>query len=231
MHTCRNILFFFILLSSYHRVTAQEWRIHLNGNETYPFGNELQGYFPILWYSSAEGRGILVGGFGGGISYTTREQSRYNLRYQLNVQRSRFYEQPIVVRDENGIPIIGSIGINTNLNAAALAIPQFVFNKHLKAGLGLGLRYVARSTVNFGEYELAGKKEKLRVTNHSMAPWVGFIPLEITASIGRVSMAARAEPALTNVSRLDAYHGDRSTVLFIELGYLIKQNAVKSTHN
>jgi hypothetical protein len=201
------------------KLQSQEWRLQLNGNETYPTGNELQGYHPILWYSSDDGRGIIVGGFGGGVSYTTAVHSRFNFRYQLNAQRSRFYEQPAVINDVNGLPVVGAIGINTNLNAALFVLPQFSFNQHLKAGFGLGLRYTAYSRIYYGYYEEEGKKMKLKVPNESMAPFVAFVPVEITAIAGRFSLGVRAEPALTNVSRLSAYSGDRSTVLFVELGY------------
>ncbi|MCB0628774.1 MAG: hypothetical protein R2824_35625 [Saprospiraceae bacterium] len=231
MKNALKISLLFALFCVCRPAQAQQWRLHINGNETYPFNNELQGYYPILWYSSDEGRGILIGGFGGGVSYTTRERSHYALRYQFNAQRSRFYEEPAIINDENGQPLIGAIGINTNLNAAFLAMPQLRFNEHLSVGIGLGIRYTAYSTIYYGNYEENGKKKKLSVANESMSPLVGVVPLELTASAGRFSLGLRAEPALNNVSRLSANAGDRTTVLFVELSYLLKQNTGKSAGN
>lgn len=48
---------------------AQTWSVHLNGNETYPINNESKTYHPILWSSSKDERGLIIGGFGAGVSY------------------------------------------------------------------------------------------------------------------------------------------------------------------
>lgn len=196
---------------------SQDWRLHLGGNETYLFGNDLQGYYPILWYSSEEGRGILVGGFGGGLSYTTATKGVIRLRYQANVQRSRYYEQPSILTDVNGAPISGAIGINTNLNASVFAMPQFEFSPRLSAGFGLGARYTFFSNVSYQEVNLNGENRKLKFPDRSFAPLVIFVPVEVELAFNRLSYALRLEPNLTKVSLVN---GDaRNLLFFVEIGY------------
>ncbi len=200
-------------------VFSQHWQLHLNGNETYITGNNLQGYYPILWYSSDDDRGVLVGGFGGGVSYTGIQKGIYQIKYQFNVQRSRFYDHPVIFTDANGEPLGGFIGINTNLNAAAMVVPQIVFNKRLKAGLGLGTRYTFHSISNFGETFINGEKTKLKERNLAISPLGLFVPLEVTGTLGRFSFTTRVEPGLTNFSRVEYFKGDRSALLYVEFGY------------
>jgi hypothetical protein len=200
-------------------VKAQNWSLHLNGNETYITGNPLQGQYPILWYSADENRGILVGGFGGGVSYTTAQKGIYQLKYQLNVQRSRFYDHPVIFTDQNGESLGAFIGINTNLNASLMAVPQFVFGKRAKAGLGLGARYTFGGMTNFGEISIQGESTKLKEPNRALTPLGLFVPLEFTGIFGRFSITTRLEPGLTNFSRVDYFKGDRSNFLFVEFNY------------
>ncbi|PHN05796.1 hypothetical protein [Flavilitoribacter nigricans] len=204
---------------------AQLWQVHLNGNETFITGNELQGQYPILWYSGDEGRGVLVGGFGGGVSYTTVRMGAYRLRYQLNLQRSRFYDHPVIFHDENGQMLGGVIGINTNLNASLQASWQWLLGSHYAMGVGLGTRYTFRSITDFGKLEVRGQTTALKERNYALAPEVLFLPVEFSSYFGRFSYALRLEAGLTNFSRLDAFRGDRGHLLFLEVGYRLGKAA------
>ena len=205
-----------------NKLTAQTWSVHLNGNETYPVFNQLKGYYPILWYSSDDDRGILVGGFGAGVSYQKPLTDSKQLKLQLNGQRSRFYDQPSIYLDENGNPLGAFIGINTNLNASALGMAIFPISQNQKwlFGLGLGVRGTFFSRSDYGQYLVQGNKTDLKLKNKSLAPVVALLPIEFTKYFGeRFSVSTRGEVALTKTSRLSAYKKERSVVVVVELGY------------
>lgn len=214
-------LVFSLVCLNTKKVFCQHWQIHLNGNETYITGNDLQGYYPILWYSSNDDRGVLVGGFGAGVSYTSAQRGIYQIKYQFNAQRSRFYDHPAIFTDENGEPLGGFIGINTNLNASAMVVPQIVFSNRLSAGLGLGTRYTFYAITDLGETFIRGEKVKLKQRNNSIRPLGLFVPLEITGTLGRFGLTARIEPALTNFSRVEYFKGDRASLFYVEFSYRI----------
>jgi hypothetical protein len=210
-----------LLISTFSfRLEAQSWAIHINGNETFPIGNELLGQYPILWYSSTEGRGVLVGGFGAGVSYTKPFQETLKIKYQVNGQRSRFYDEPTVFSDFNGQPLGAIIGINTNLNLSAFAMPLLSFLPDKKAtfGAGLGLRGVLYSRSNYGTAFVDGMEADLKLHNNSLAPLVLILPVEIAYTAGRFSMATRGEFSVTKTTRLSV-RNDRSLAVFVELGF------------
>ncbi len=203
-------------------IISQTWSIHLNANETYPLFNDQKGYYPILWYSSNDDQRILVGGFGAGISYQRPLKERVSLKFQSNVQRARFYDEPILFYDENGNPLKKTVGVNTNLNASLLGMVVFPISQNQKwffSG-GLGARGTFSSKTDFGEADVNGQKTSLKLKNKSLSPFVVILPVEITKYFGtRFSASARAELGLTKTSRLSAYSKERSAVVFVELGY------------
>lgn len=198
---------------------GQNWRVYLNGNETFFIGNNLLGQYPILGYSNDEGRGLLVGGFGAGVSYSPERSGAFQIKYQLNVQRSRFYDHPIILSNENGEQLLAFIGINTHWQTAFMAVPQFQIGKYLQGGLGLGGRYRFLSFTDFGETTIRGQKTRVIVANNSLTPIGIYIPLELSYNLGRFSITTRLEPELTHFSRLDYFRGGRSTTFFLEFGY------------
>jgi hypothetical protein len=214
-----DVLTIVLFLLCFLHMEAQQWSIHINGNETYPIANDQLGQYPILWYSSKEGRGVLVGGFGLGVSFTTPLKEKLNIKYQLNGQRSRFYDEPTVFSDFNGVPIGGIIGINTYLNVSALAIPMFklIPEKNINLGAGLGVRGVFWSRTDYGVASVNGIETELKLRNKSLAPVVAFLPVELSWASGRFSVATRGELSITKTSRLSAKN-DRSFIVFAELG-------------
>lgn len=214
------ILTAFVCLTFFMTGNAQTWSIHLNGNETYPIGNELLGQYPFLWYSTADDRGILFGGFGAGVSRISDWKENVKLKYQANFQRSRFYDEPSVFTDVNGQPLGAIIGINTNWNFSLLAIPQLLVlpKKNLYLGLGLGARAVLFSRTDYGKAVVHGNEVDLKLKNKSLAPAVLILPFELAWHGNRFSVTTRAELSLTKTSRLSSKN-DRSLIVFGEIGY------------
>ena len=202
-------------------ILGQSWQIHINGNETYHIGNKTLGYYPILWYSSDDDRGVLVGGFGLGLSYAKPLNEKIDVKYQFNVQRSRFYDSPIILRDYNGALIGGILGVNTNYNISGFVLPHIVvLNKvNLKVGLGLGFRYYLHSKSDFGKAFVNGGLTSLNINNNSRNPFLLTIPLEISNNIKRWIFAIRTEASVNSSSRLDFYKKEHSVMFFVEIGY------------
>ena len=209
-------LLIFIALSS---ASAQRWAVRLQMNEYYPLFAEAKGYYPMLWYSDAEGRGVLLGGFGGGVSYASPLKGNWSLKTQANVSRSRYYEEPVLFTDDNGQSLGARAGITTNLNINAFCMPVCELSRRWQAGIGLGVQSALLSKSDYGEVILFGEKTKLKFTNQSIQPLVVTLPVEITYLFGRFSLSYRLEAGLTKISRLPFASGERFIAGVIELGY------------
>lgn len=216
------LIFLFIIT---YQTNAQTWSIHLNGNETYFLGNEQKGQHPILWYSSDDDRGFLVGGFGVGISHSRPWMDNKFLKFQFNAQRSRFYDLPTIYLDGNGNPLGGFIGVNTNWNANlnGLAIFPITENNRWLFGIGLGVRGTFTAKSDYGEAVVNGQVTDLKLPNKSFSPVTLLLPLEITKFFNeRLSVTSRLELAMTKTTRLSAYSKERTLVYFVEFGYQLK---------
>ena len=198
---------------------AQRWSIHLNVNEYYPLYAPEKGYYPILWYSSDEGRGVLLGGFGGGVSWSKSMTDHWRLKAQANLLRSRYYDEPVLFVDEQGQSLGAGIGITTNLNVTAFCIPTYQFARRWQIGVGLGLQSTLLSKSDYGKFIVQGEKKNLKFNNKSVQPAVLTLPVELTRTFGRFSLSCRLEVALTKVSRLSYASDERFVNGVLELGY------------
>lgn len=221
------------IFTAFSLLSAQRWAVHLNLNEYYPLFAEEKGYYPMLWYSGTEGRGLLLGGFGGGVSWTRPLKGGWSLKAQADLRRSRYYDEPVLFVDEAGQSLGAYIGVTTNLNLNAFCVPAYQMGKRWRIGIGLGLQSTLLSTSDYGEIISFGEKKKLAFTNQSIQPFVVTLPLEITYLFGRFSLSYRVEAGLTKVSRLPYVSGERFVNGVIELGYLIGNESVtlKSPEN
>ncbi len=216
----RFFLLAIVLVISLWRLSGQ-WSLHVNGNETYILNNDQKGHFPILWYSSSDDRGVLVGGFGVGVSYLQPIRERADFRFQANVGRSRFYDLPVVYFDINGQPLLGNIGVNTNWNLSLLGMLSLPIGKaqRWRISTGLGVRSTLLSRTNYGEAVVNGEVVDLRVKNKSIAPLIALLPLEWSYQMGRWTAATRLELGLTPSSRLSAFQQERNLWIFAEFSY------------
>ncbi|MCB0635153.1 MAG: hypothetical protein KDC54_00970 [Lewinella sp.] len=199
---------------------AQTWSLHLNTNTVFPLGNALKGQFPMLWYSGADDRGLLLGGFGGGLAYHRPTAGKLEWTLGLHVQRSRLYDQPSIIYDDNGQPLLGNIGVQTNLNLSALALPTLALTPggQLRVGAGLGLRSLLYARTDYGESLVDGQVVSLHLRNRSGRPFVALLPVELSLHRGRWSLANRWELGLTPASRLAAYRTERQLWSVLEIG-------------
>jgi hypothetical protein len=186
-----------------------------------------------LWYSDTEGRGVLLGGFGGGVSWSKPLKDRWGLKAQLNVLRSRYYDEPVIFVDEIGQHLGAAIGITTNLNLTVLGIPKYSVAKWLNLGVGLGVHSTLLSKSDYGEALILGNKEDLKFTNKSLQPVVLTLPVEVTTHVGRrLSFSTRLEFSLTRISKIPYASNERFMLLFIEAGYrLSKEKTSKPVTN
>lgn len=204
--------------------SSQSLNLHINLNETYPLGNEQMGYYPMLWYSSTEGRGILLGGFGVGLSYIKPRSEKLQVEIETHLQRSRYYDIPIILKDINGSPVGARIGIANNYNATILALAKYKisskYDTHI--GIGLGAKIIAYAHTNYGPTTVLGEEFELNIRNNSLAPVVATIPVEISQKIKKITLTIRAEITLSPTMRIYPRTGERSFITYVDFGYLIK---------
>lgn len=198
---------------------AQTWSVYLSGNEYYPLNSKNKSYYPILWYTSEADRGVLLGGFGVGVSYERRYKPTFSMKYQVNLQRSIFYDEPYFPTDENGFIFGAGIGLNTHYNATTLCIPRYHFGKWA-VGLGLGGRINAYTQVDYGTAFVQGVEKDLILKSNALAPFVLTLPLEVSFQPWlHWVVNCRAEVGVTRASRLSAYDSERGLSAVIEVGY------------
>jgi hypothetical protein len=200
-------------------ILAQTWRLHLNVNEYYPIYADEKGYYPVLWYSGDDDRGLLFGGFGGGVSWHKSWGPRWGLKAQANLFRSRYYDEPVILLDENGAPIGAILGVTTNLNTNLLCIPTFSVAPWLQVGAGLGVQGLLLSKSDYGKAAVQGRPRDLKFTNRSVQPVIMTLPVECAFMHDRFSLSFRFEFSLTKVSRLPYAVNERFMTGFVEFGY------------
>lgn len=221
----RLLLLTALFFNSLSFLNAQQWTLHLSGNESYPLQAPGKGQYPILWYSSAEGRGVLLGGFGGGVSWQRNWKAPWLLKAQTNVFRSRYYDEPIFVVDEQGQSLGARLGISTNLNVNVLALAKAELAPWMQLGIGLGVQGQILSRSSYGEALISGEARSLKFWNPSLAPVMLVLPAEASSLIGRRwSVTARAELGLSPASRLPYAKKGRWLNTVLEVGYLLKGN-------
>lgn len=222
MRKILTIIFLYILAA--FSLEAQTWTVYLSGNEYYPLNVENKSQYPILWYTSKEDRGVLLGGFGAGVSYERQYKPTFSLKYQVNLQRSLFYDEPYLARDENGQILGAVIGINTHYNVTTLCIPRYHIGKWT-LGLGLGGRINAYTQVDYGKAFVNGVEEDLILKSNTLSPFVLTLPLEVSFQPWlRWVVNCRAELGVTRSSRLSAYASERALSAVVEVGYLFGED-------
>lgn len=209
----------FLCATAASSLEAQIWAVYLSGNEYYPLNSENKSQYPILWYTSKDDRGVLLGGFGVGVSYESHFNPTFSVKYQVNLQRSLFYDEPYFATDEIGFIFGALIGINTHYNATALCIPRYHMGKWT-LGLGLGSRINVYAQVDYGEAMVNGEAEDLKLRSKALSPLVLTLPLEVSYQPWlRWVFNFRTELGVTKASRLSAYGSERGLSAVLEVGY------------
>ncbi len=227
MKYCTIPLLFAFMLTFLCALPAQQWSVHLQLNEYYPLNSGGKGYYPMLWYSGEDDRGVLLGGFGGGVSWSKALNGNWNLKAQANFGRSRYYAPPVLFVDENGQSLGFGSGITTSLNISALVVPRYRLSGWVQLGLGLGAYATPVSKSDYGSIIFFGEKRTLKYTDKSNQPLILTLPVEFVFQplSSRFSLTWRVEPALTRVSRLPFATGERFLLSILELGWRLGPKA------
>ncbi len=209
-----------LLLVGFHSAHAQEWGIHINLNELYPLANSQKGYYPALWYSSAEGRGVLLGGFGAGMSWEQPWKRKSHIRGQFLIGRTRYYDMPVVFTDESGALLGGVIGIATHMQASLLGMASYDLFSWMRIGSGVGLQSTLLGWTDYGEVILNGKKVSLHYRERTRRPLTLTLPFELSVSLGRHwQLRERLEWSITPVSRQAGQRKERYLINQVEVSY------------
>ena len=202
------------------RAEGQQWGVTLHLNELYPLGNELKGYYPALWYSSTEGRGILLGGFGAGAYWQAPVRNLGRLRVQGVISRTRYYDTPAIFADANGQLLGAYLGTATQLNTTLLGLLEVDLLSWMHVASGAGLFGTPWAVTNYGDALVNGQKTSLLLRDRSRAPLVVILPLEISFSLGgRWRIRERVEWSITPVSRRADHPNERFLINHLEASY------------
>ncbi len=199
---------------------AQEWGVHINLNELYPMGNDQKSYYPALWYSSTEGRGVLLGGFGAGVSWEKPWKERIHLRGQILIGRTRHYDSPVIYANENGVVLGAVIGIATHLQSTILGMATYDLFPWMRMGTGVGLQATLLGWTNYGESILNGKKTDLLFREQTRRPMAVVLPFELSFSLGGPwRVRERLEWSLTPISHQAGQENERFLINQVEVSY------------
>lgn len=202
------------------RAEGQNWGVTLHMNELYPLGNELKGYYPALWYSSTEGRGILLGGFGAGAFWETPLDRLVRLRIQAVISRTRYYDTPTIFSDANGQLLGAYIGTATQLNTTLLGLIETDLLSWMHLASGVGFTGTPWAVTNYGDALVNGRKTSLLLRDRSRKPIVFILPVEVSFSLGsHFRIRGRIEWGITPVSRRADQRNERFVVNYLEASY------------
>lgn len=196
-------VFIFLSLSTVSFTQTSSWALHLNVNEVYPTKNSDLTFYPVLWHDAGNSN-ILVGGFGAGVSLEQPLSEKFSLITQLNLQRSRFRDNPTILTDENGSRLGAISGINTSYSANLFTIPYLnpLDGDKLSLGIGVGLRALLSSITSYGESFVNGNLTELKFNRRAAAPVIVYLPLRVSYKLNRLQFIVGFDYDISNASRL-----------------------------
>ncbi len=197
------VLFLYLLVTGQNERAIQKFNLHVHVNEVYPSGDSNLGHYPILWYDSQDAK-VLVGGFGLGVSYQSQLKNQFYLRSKLDIQRSRYYDQPTIFNDANGASLGAFFGVNTSYSIHVSALPSIAFGAKSRwsFALGAGARVVLSSISDYGESFINGEQTALKFKRRAQAPVIAYCASRIRFNIGKLEFSTGLDADFTNASRL-----------------------------
>ena len=219
----KTIIFTIGILIGQISLYGQNWKVHINTNEVFILGNKLKGQYPALWHKKENG--FMAGGFGVGVSTTQLFKEKYIIKYQVNVIRQRYFDEPYLNSDYSGAQLFGSLGINTNYNIITNATinNSLGLNDKWLFGIGLGLRTNILSHSDYGKVDINGIPTELTFPNLSTSKIVLNLPLEASYNFKKFTFSLRSELDITRSSTLKIFKSERFFVLNFEVGYLFSE--------
>lgn len=209
------IVFMILALNS----SAQEFSIFVNVNQYYSFGKQNNNTsYPILWYSSEEDEGFLLGGFGVGVRYKTKFNEQLSLSSRGSFLRYRQYGGPVQLLDDNGNNLGTPNKKITEFGLAGHFTLNYRINDQFEVGSGLGLIWIVSSESEFDfPVRIDGQNESVFDNNH-YKPFIFTIPVEATYNVKAIYLNLRYEIGLLNRFQGNIKPRENSSMLTFEIG-------------
>jgi hypothetical protein len=219
------ITFIFLWVCSFAQAQEIQGYATIHGNLYYPGNHQEQGVYPILWYGKTltNKNGLMIGGFGGGMTAIHTIKEKFHLRYQFNISRQSFHEKPFYVTSETGSPIFILQGRTSELKTNINVLTHYQLHPKLSIGTGIGLQQLIHSQTIYKDPEYNGRTlgAEIRIVNRYYKPFIPVLPIELSFKTGKWLLNARYELGLLNRLRGDASFKENFSVLFFEIGYKI----------
>lgn len=201
--------------------TGIQWFITPNVNLYLPLGTSYKGVYPVLWYDKETTPKVLIGGFGVGVSALKPYGEKVTLKGQANVSKHTYWDEPIVMIDENGGPIRDYVAASSDYSLGITATGHYQFTGKFSAGTGLGGQVLLVSLVRLPPNYFTGPDREQIGTSRYYKRLLPMLPVELSLKLEKVLFNVRYEHGLLNriKGELAQYKTDRFGLLTFEVGF------------
>lgn len=201
--------------------TGIQWFITPNVNLYLPMGNPYKGTYPVLWYDKNTSPKVLIGGFGVGVSALKPSGEKVTLKGQANLSKHTYWDEPIVITDQNGGPITDYVAGSSDYTLGITATAHYQFTDRFSVGTGLGSQVLLVSVVRLPPNYFTGPDEEQTGTSRYYKRVLPMLPVEVSLKLEKVLFNVRYEHGLLNriKGELAQYKTDRFGLLTFEFGF------------
>lgn len=166
-----------------------------------------------------------VGGFGFGAFVFKPVYKFINIKGIVELNKQRFKEAPIVLRDYSNSSqgVLNVLTSNYNFNLGVLG--HFSFTKKFSFGVGVGGNALLLSRSKYNDFNSSTNTDgNLVIRNRNLKTFVPTIPLELQYTGKKMSYSIRFEKSLSNYFKNDLKEAStfKYSSLYFLVGYRIK---------
>jgi hypothetical protein len=224
-----TILMLGLLLASTGSAIGQqspyEWFISPNVNLYIPLNNPAKGVYPVLWYDSKTKPKLLLGGFGIGGTIRKNSGKKVNLRGQANLSKHTYWDEPVLLSDENGMAIGPFLAGSSDYMLGTMVSAHYSLSEKISIGSGLSgqLLLVSISRLPLISYQSQTIDATIAANRHYKR-LVPMLPVELSFASAKRLITLRYEHGLINRVRGDLRQRmpDNFGLLTLEAGFRLK---------
>jgi hypothetical protein len=215
------VLAFLAFAPAFGQQTDFQWFVAPNVNLYLPVGTPYKGAYPVLWYDKETSPKVLIGGFGVGVSALKPYGEKLTLKGQANLSKHTYWDEPIVLTDENGGPVKDYLTASFDYTLGLTATGHYQFTRSFSAGTGLGGQVLLVALTRLPPNYFTGPDEEQTATLRYYKRMVPMLPVELSLKLEKVLFNVRYEHGLLNRLKrpLTDYQTDRFGLLTFEVGF------------
>jgi len=180
----------------------------------------------MVGYSKATSPKLLLGGFGAGIAAIKPVTTKVNLKGQATIFRQSYWNESVVIYDENRNPLTDFISNSVDYAIGLNAMEQYALSERFYLGAGLGGQLLLASFTRLPELQYPGVEDagSNLALNRYYKPFMLTLPVELSYKREHWLFAVRYEQALFNrlKGELQDYKTEKFGLLNFEVGIRIK---------